>query len=68
MVVQLGAISTAAETALLDGEGATLELDPTLEQVGRFEKRQETHRKIALLHARSCVGRRRYGVVRRYGC
>ena len=45
MVVQLGAISTAAETALLDGEGATLELDPTLEQVGRFEKRQETHRK-----------------------
>ena len=45
MVVQLGAISAAAETALLDGEGATLELDPTLEQVGLFEKRREMHRK-----------------------
>ena len=45
MVVQLGTISAGAETALLDGEGATLELDPTLEQVGLFEKRREVHRK-----------------------
>ena len=45
MVVQLGAVTAAAETALLDGEGATLELDPTLEQVGLFEKRREIHRK-----------------------
>ena len=43
MVVQLGAIG-AADTALLDGEGATLELDPTAEQVGRFERRRELHR------------------------
>jgi len=45
MVVQLGSISAAAETALLDGQSATLELDPTLEQVGLFEKRREIHRK-----------------------
>lgn len=45
MVVQLGAVSGGAATALLDGEGATLELDPTSEQVGHFEKRRETHRK-----------------------
>jgi phosphoenolpyruvate-protein phosphotransferase (PTS system enzyme I) len=45
MVVQLGAVSEAAETALLDGESATLELDPTAEQVGRFERRRELHHK-----------------------
>jgi phosphotransferase system enzyme I (PtsI) len=45
MVVQLGSVSTGAETALLDGEGATLELDPTSEQVGLFERRREMHRK-----------------------
>ena len=33
MVVQLGSVSDEAHTALLDGEGATLELDPTSEQV-----------------------------------
>jgi phosphoenolpyruvate-protein phosphotransferase (PTS system enzyme I) len=45
MVVQLGSISAGGETALLDGEGATLELDPTSEQVGLFERRRELHRK-----------------------
>ncbi len=44
MVVQLGSISADAETALLDGEGATLELDPTPEQVGSFHRRLEIHR------------------------
>lgn len=45
MVVQLGAIPDAGATALLDGEGATLELDPSAEQVRIFEKRRESHRK-----------------------
>jgi phosphotransferase system enzyme I (PtsI) len=45
MVVQLGAVPTAAATALLDGEGATLELDPSSERVGLFEKQRELHRK-----------------------
>lgn len=45
MVVQLGAIPHAGATALLDGEGATLELDPSAEQVRIFEKRRESHRK-----------------------
>src|ERR1043165_8893580 len=45
MVVQLGAIATPGTTALLDGEGATLELDPTAEQVVLFEKRREVHRR-----------------------
>ncbi|PDT75200.1 phosphoenolpyruvate--protein phosphotransferase [Bradyrhizobium sp. C9] len=45
MVVQLGAIPDAGATALLDGEGATLELDPSAEQVRVFEKRRESHRK-----------------------
>ena len=45
MVVQLGAVSTAAVTALLDGEGATLELDPSPEQIGLFQRRRELHRK-----------------------
>jgi phosphotransferase system enzyme I (PtsI) len=44
MVVQLGSVSNAA-VALLDGEGATLELDPSAEQVGLFERRREVHRK-----------------------
>lgn len=45
MVVQLGAIPDSGVTALLDGEGATLELDPSAEQIGQFEKRREAHRK-----------------------
>jgi phosphotransferase system enzyme I (PtsI) len=45
MIVQLGSVSQSAKTALLDGEGATLELDPTSEQVGRFERRRELHGK-----------------------
>jgi phosphotransferase system enzyme I (PtsI) len=45
MVVQLGAIPNVGATALLDGEGATLELDPSAEQVRQFEKRCESHRK-----------------------
>jgi phosphotransferase system enzyme I (PtsI) len=44
MVVQLGSVSNAA-VALLDGEGATLELDPSAEQIGLFERRREVHRK-----------------------
>jgi phosphotransferase system enzyme I (PtsI) len=44
MVVQLGALPDAA-TALLDGESATLELDPGAEQVTLFERRREAHRK-----------------------
>lgn len=45
MVVQLGAIPDVGANALLDGEGATLELDPSAEQVRLFEKRRESHRK-----------------------
>src|SRR5262245_27347661 len=45
MVVQLGAIPDIGATALLDGEGATLELDPSVERVSLFEKRRESHRK-----------------------
>jgi phosphotransferase system enzyme I (PtsI) len=45
MVVQLGALPAGAKTALLDGEGATLELDPTSEQVALFEGRRELHSK-----------------------
>ena len=45
MVVQLGSVSASGETALLDGEGATLELDPSSDQVGLFQKRRELYRK-----------------------
>jgi phosphotransferase system enzyme I (PtsI) len=45
MVVQLGAIPDIGATALLDGEGAMLELDPGAEQVRLFEKRRDSHRK-----------------------
>ena len=45
MVVQLAAVSASAATALLDGEGATLELDPSSEQVGLFQRRRELHHK-----------------------
>jgi phosphotransferase system enzyme I (PtsI) len=45
MVVQLGAVPPTGATALLDGEGATLELDPSAEQLRLFEKRREIHRK-----------------------
>src|SRR6201987_2784511 len=44
MVVQLGALPDAA-IALLDGESATLELDPGAEQITLFERRREAHRK-----------------------
>jgi phosphotransferase system enzyme I (PtsI) len=36
---------TSAKTALLDGEGATLELDPSAEQVHLFERRRDLHQK-----------------------
>jgi phosphoenolpyruvate-protein phosphotransferase (PTS system enzyme I) len=61
MIVQLGSVSPSAKpdakpsakpdakpsakTALLDGEGATLELDPTAEQVRLFERRRDLHQK-----------------------
>jgi phosphoenolpyruvate-protein phosphotransferase (PTS system enzyme I) len=45
MVVQLGSVPANARTALLDGEGATLELDPSAEQLGLFERRQDSLRK-----------------------
>ena len=45
MVVQLGSVSDGAQTALLDGEGATLELDPTSAQIDLFERRREAHLK-----------------------
>jgi len=48
MVVQLGSVSNAS-VALLDGEGATLELDPNAEQIGLFERRREVHRKSRAL-------------------
>jgi phosphotransferase system enzyme I (PtsI) len=52
MVVQLGALADGAQTALLDGERATLEIDPGLEQIVDFEKRRERHRKSrAAAHA-----------------
>ncbi|WP_338134475.1 MULTISPECIES: phosphoenolpyruvate--protein phosphotransferase [Bradyrhizobium] len=45
MVVQLGSIPAVGTTALLDGGGATLELDPNAEQVRTFEKRRDSHLK-----------------------
>ena len=52
MVVQLGAVAERAQTALLDGEHATLELDPGTEQIDVFERRREAHRKSrAAAHA-----------------
>jgi phosphotransferase system enzyme I (PtsI) len=44
MVVQLGAVAQSAMTALLDGEGAMLELDPTSEQLALFERRRDMER------------------------
>jgi phosphoenolpyruvate-protein phosphotransferase (PTS system enzyme I) len=40
MVVQLGALPDEAATALLDGEGATLELDPSASRIAAFEARR----------------------------
>ena len=58
MVVQLGAISDgAADTALLDGEGATLELDPTLSRSAGSKNGGRHIARAALLRARSCAGR-----------
>jgi phosphotransferase system enzyme I (PtsI) len=45
MIVQLGSVPANAGTALLDGEGATLELDPSAEQIGLFERRRDLLRK-----------------------
>jgi phosphoenolpyruvate-protein phosphotransferase (PTS system enzyme I) len=45
MIVQLGAMPADARTALLDGEGAVLELDPSAEQVGSFERRRDLLRR-----------------------
>ena len=45
MIVQLGSVPAGARTALLDGEGATLELDPSAEQIGLFERRRDLLRK-----------------------
>ena len=45
MIVQLGSVPGNARTALLDGEGATLELDPSAEQIGLFERRRDLLRK-----------------------
>jgi phosphoenolpyruvate-protein phosphotransferase (PTS system enzyme I) len=45
MIVQLGAVPANARTALLDGEGAILELDPSAEQIGLFERRRNLLRK-----------------------
>ena len=45
MIVQLGSVPGNAHTALLDGEGATLELDPSAEQIGLFERRRDLLRK-----------------------
>ncbi|WP_225159947.1 phosphoenolpyruvate--protein phosphotransferase [Bradyrhizobium sp. BRP56] len=45
MVVQLGSIPDIGTMALLDGEGATLELDPNAEQIRTFEKRRDSHLK-----------------------
>jgi len=43
MIVQLGTIASAAETAILDGELGTLELDPAPQQIESFEKRRDAH-------------------------
>ncbi len=45
MIVQLGPVWQGAKTALIDGEGATLELDPSGEQIALFERRKDLHRK-----------------------
>ena len=45
MIVQLGSVPADARTALLDGEGAVLELDPSAEQVRLFERRRDLLRK-----------------------
>ena len=45
MIVQLGSVPANARTALLDGEGATLEIDPSAEQIGLFERRRDLLRK-----------------------
>ncbi len=41
MIVQLGTVPAKARTALLDGQGATLELDPNAEQIQSFERRRD---------------------------
>lgn len=43
MVVQLGAIPETGATALLDGEQATLELDPPAARIAMFEARRAAH-------------------------
>ncbi|MBV8653657.1 MAG: phosphoenolpyruvate--protein phosphotransferase [Alphaproteobacteria bacterium] len=43
MVVQLGALPNVAAAALLDGEGATLELDPPAARIADFKNRRAAH-------------------------
>lgn len=43
MVVQFGSLPADAQIALLDGENATIELDPASPQLDRFERRREAH-------------------------
>jgi phosphotransferase system enzyme I (PtsI) len=55
MVVQLGSVPEQAQKALLDGESATLDLDPSSTQVSVFERRRALHQKSraaarAILH------------------
>ncbi len=43
MVVQLGALPDRADTALIDGEKATLELDPSAARIAAFQARHTAH-------------------------
>jgi phosphotransferase system enzyme I (PtsI) len=43
MIVQLGTLPEAASVALLDGERATLELDPSAAGIAAFAARREAH-------------------------
>jgi phosphotransferase system enzyme I (PtsI) len=43
MIVQLGALPAAASVALLDGERATLELDPSTAGIAAFAERRAAH-------------------------
>ena len=62
MVVQLGAIPDAGATALLDGEGATLELDPQRRAGAHLrEAAREPSQEPGIGPARSCGGRRPRG-------
>jgi phosphoenolpyruvate-protein phosphotransferase (PTS system enzyme I) len=52
MIVQLGSVAGSAQTAILDGERGSLELDPGPQQIDSFERRRDAHRKSrAAAHA-----------------